>query len=366
LLLEQVELRRRATAKFAHPERMFFTRVGLEQATDEWVAAYKAARFAERAELFGTHRGEPSSAPKVVADLCCGIGGDLMALAKVSSAVGVDRDSITAHFATVNSGASVRRTGVERVDLDGISAFHIDPDRRPAGQRTTSLAACEPNLAAIESLIARLPAAAVKLAPATRVPNNWSERCELEWISRARECRQLIAWHGHLAQSPGQHRATIIPAACRSAPSSLPRGGLAPSAITGRPNQRVPIAGKVDRYVFDIDAAVLAARLQGALALEHELSGLGGGPTYLTGPQPIDDAAMACFEVADVLPLEIRKIARHLRERAIGTLEIKKRGVDLDPEKLRRELKLRGDNAATLLVTPTGGGNVAILAQRIT
>ncbi len=41
LLLEQVELRHRAAAKFTQPERMFFTRLGLEQATDEWVAPTK-------------------------------------------------------------------------------------------------------------------------------------------------------------------------------------------------------------------------------------------------------------------------------------------------------------------------------------
>src|SRR6187431_67707 len=46
LLMEQTELRRRATAKFTQAHQMFFTRVGLEQATDEWVARYKASRFA--------------------------------------------------------------------------------------------------------------------------------------------------------------------------------------------------------------------------------------------------------------------------------------------------------------------------------
>ncbi len=45
LLIEQAELRRRAVTKFAQAERMFFMRVGLEQATDEWVARYKALRF---------------------------------------------------------------------------------------------------------------------------------------------------------------------------------------------------------------------------------------------------------------------------------------------------------------------------------
>src|SRR5437868_1518552 len=46
LLMEQLELRRRAAAKFTQADRLFFTRVGLEQATDEWIAGYKASRFA--------------------------------------------------------------------------------------------------------------------------------------------------------------------------------------------------------------------------------------------------------------------------------------------------------------------------------
>ena len=65
LLLEQVELRRRATAKFTHAARMFFTRIGLEQATDEWVARYKAARF-HRPRLA---RSSPTSAAASAATL---------------------------------------------------------------------------------------------------------------------------------------------------------------------------------------------------------------------------------------------------------------------------------------------------------
>jgi hypothetical protein len=64
--IETVLLRRKAARKFAHPESMFFTRDALEQATSEPIARHRAARF----EGLG-----------VVADLCCGIGGDALALA---------------------------------------------------------------------------------------------------------------------------------------------------------------------------------------------------------------------------------------------------------------------------------------------
>jgi hypothetical protein len=369
LLLEQVELRHRAKDKFMAADRMFFTRVGLEQATDEWVARYKASRFAEHQAV--------SSSTSAIADFCCGLGGDLIALSEHGVVIGVDRDPVAAYFAEVNASrlsaasrvAIVPRT-VEDFVRGDFAAWHIDPDRRPTGRRTTSLNACQPSLVAIECLLARVPHAAVKLAPATKVPPAWADRCELEWISRDRECRQLVAWHGELARTPGLHRATILitSAASRGA-GTLPQRGSASGAsqrtIIGQPDQPVPVTNMLGDYLFDIDPAVRAARLQGALAAELKFSALAAEPSYFTTNRPIADAAISCFKIESVLPLRVRAIAQHLRKQGIGRLEIKQRGVDVDPEKLRRDLKLRGDNAATLLITPVSGRPAAIVARRL-
>ena len=295
-------------------------------------------------------RGIPPP-PSLLADLCCGIGGDLQALATNSPTIGIDRDPIVAHFAAINTGAPIHTTDITTFDLNSASAFHIDPDRRPTGRRTTSLEWCEPNIETIDALLARVPSAAIKLGPASEVPPHWSERCELEWISRDRECRQLVAWHGALARSPAQNRATILPAA----------HGLAPRTITGAPKQPIPIADKRHNYVHDIDPAVLAAKLKGVLAAEHNLAALSArlNPT-LTGDDAITDPALACFAVEEVMPFRVDKLAKHLAAHNIGQLEIKKRGVDLNPEKLRRDLKLRGNNSATLLITPIANRATAI------
>ena len=118
-------------------------------------------------------------------------------------------------------------------------------------------------------------------------------------------------------------------------------------------------------YVFDIDPAVLAAKLKGVLAAEHNLKALSASATYLTGDSAITDPALTCFAVDEVLPFRVDKLARFLRVHNIGQLEIKKRGVDVDPEKLRRDLKLRGDICATLLITPIASKPAAILAHRL-
>jgi hypothetical protein len=372
LLLQQLELRRRAKEKFTFADRMFFTRVGLEQSTDEWVACYKASRFA------GLKDG--ASAPLAIVDLCCGIGGDLVAFSKCGTVVGVDSNPIAAHFAQANISlvdavdrVKIVAARVEDFELDAAAAWHIDPDRRAAGRRTTSLDSFQPGLDTMEKLISQVPHAGVKLAPATKVPAHWADRCELEWISRDGECRQLVAWHGALARLPGRRRATILAnvasqtrgTAQNCAPCARSDSGTMPRTITGRADEHVPISDEFGDYVSDIDPAIRAAHLQGALAAELNLSALAAGPSYLTGTSPIIDATVSVFKIENVLPLRVRTISQHLRERGIGRLEIKKRGVDIDPETLRRKLKLRGNNAATLLITPIGGRPAAIVAQRI-
>jgi hypothetical protein len=378
-VLQQVELRRKARAKFAEADGMFFTPIGLEQATDQWVARYKASRFPN---------GEP------VADLCCGIGGDLVALAQRGPAVGVERDPITALLAEANlrvldlgagghPAAEVRVEDVAQFSVSELAAWHLDPDRRGEGRRTIRIEHHQPGLSTIRRLLHQRADAAVKLAPATDPPEAWTQRAELEWISRRRQCRQLVVWFGRLARNPGRRCATVLD----SYESTLAQNGKKYSddlhgsgssglggeesdhpgpirTVVGTPETRAPIVDRVGRYVFDPDPAVVAARLLGTLAAEHDLAALGPGAAYLTGPRPLADPALGCFEVTDVLPLDLRRLKQLLRGRDVGRLEIKKRGVSHDLEALRHRLHVRGDQSAVLLVAPVGRTVTAILARR--
>lgn len=360
LVVQQLELRRRAAAKFPHPESLFFTHRGLEQASDHWIAAYKARRF--------------PSGP--VADLCAGIGGDLLALARRGPVVGVEIDFVHAILA----GANLRQAnpGAEWTGLSassgqpaarglivvgdachfcvaGLQAWHIDPDRRPAGRRTVCTEFSQPNLAAMESLRAVCADAAIKLAPACPVPQRWQVEAELEWIGRRGECRQLVAWFGRLAQYPGKRRATLV--------DSIDPGGIALRTLVGTPDCRPGVATRLGRYLFEPDATVLAAGLAGALAAEYGLEVVAAGSAYWTADHPVADPALKCFEVCDAMPLDFRRLRRVLASRGIGQLVIKKRGLPLDPESLRRHLAPRGPNHAVLVLTRRGRSALAILAR---
>jgi THUMP domain-containing protein len=403
LLLEQVELRRRGQKKFSAAERMFFTATGLEQATDQWVAAYKASRF-------------PHAAP--VADLCCGIGGDLMALAARTHVLGVDRDELAALFARANldllqeSSASslqgeVICRDIAEAPLDGIAAWHIDPDRRPKGRRTTRVELHEPGVPAIERLLTICPSGAIKLAPAAELPGRWAEAAELEWISRGGECRQLVVWFGSLAQAPGWRRASVVkpragdlasggrqpPGAQSSSADRVARNAepdqravyqdavpqdavpqdavpqdaapLGLRSIVGRAGLELSVASDFGRFLAEPDAAVLAANLTGALAAQRHLAAIAPGCVYLTGDQATPDPALVWFEITDVLPFDVKRLKSLLRERRCGRLEIKKRGVPHDPEQVRRQLRVPGDDAATLFITRVRDAVTAIVARRV-
>jgi hypothetical protein len=351
LVLEQVALRERARKKFSAAERLFFTPLSLEQATDQWIAAHKALRFA---------------VDRPVVDFCCGIGGDLMALAASRPVLGVDRDPVATLLAKANAERCASagrwadcRATFEDADVDSRfigadDSWHIDPDRRPGGRRTTQAELHDPPAAAIDRLRAISGDAAIKLAPGAAPPANWCAEAELEWISFARECRQLVAWFGRLAELPGQRRATLVD-----------RESGALRSITGLAALEVPVAEAIGRYLLEPDAAILAADLTGALARVLGLAAVSPGAAYLTADAPSDDPAVAVFEVLEALPFDARRLKKMLRERRIGRLEVKKRGVPVDPQAVARDLRVPGDERATLLLTRREKSVVAILARRV-
>ena len=354
LVLEQVELRRRAVEKFPQAARMFFTRKGLEQATDSWVADYKAARF---------------PAGEALVDLCCGIGGDLLALALRGPIVGVDRDPVVALLAEANlralgrlapgTTAAVRAEDVSELAGAEFTAWHIDPDRRPAGHRTTRVEFHDPDPAVIARWLLRCPDAALKLAPAAELPDSWGRAAEAEWIGRDRQCRQLVAWFGRLARYPGRRCATVL--------GRNPGGtGVSARTVVEADGSAPPLSSGLGRYVLEPDPAVLAAGLSGVLAAEHGLAALVPGGGYLTADRPVvGDPALSCFEVLESLPLDLKRLRQLLAARDIGTLEIKKRGVAEDPQLLRRRLGLRGSQSAVLVIAPLGSSVTAMICVRM-
>ncbi|MFO7690406.1 MAG: SAM-dependent methyltransferase [Cryobacterium sp.] len=346
-VLGQCKLRAKAAAKFGEfAPHMLFTEAGLEQATRLRVAALHAGRFAGA----GLNR---------VVDLGCGVGGDAMAMAALDLEVtAVDADEVTATVASFNlapfSNANVVHADAESVDLSAADAAWLDPARRTAGHANTSRLTrpedYSPSLDFVFGLAERLPIG-VKLGPGhdrDQIP----DAAEAQWISVDGQVVEMGLWFGALARA-GIRRAALL----------LTRDGVA--ELTAPADSADVEVGPLGDYLYEPDGAVIRARLIGDLARTLGAGMLSESIAYLTAPDFTPTPFATAFRVLEVLPVDEKKLRIALQERRIGTLEIKKRGVDVDPATLRTRLKLKGPESATLVLTRAAGHRVALLVERV-
>ena len=337
--LTQVELRGRAAAKFGEDaSRMYFTPDGLEQATRLPVAAHRAARLAA------------ASAASVV-DLGCGIGGDLVAFARAGiTCAGVDLDAVRvavaeANLAALGLGGAVTVADATAVDTSPFDAAYADPARRTQKGRTFDVDDWRPSWTFVrERLLTR--DAVVKAAPG--LPHELvPDGVEAEWVSDHREVKEAVLWSGRLATT--RRRATV-----------LGEGGLA--TLTDEDDPGAP-SGEVAAYLYEPDGAVIRAGLVTAVA-----AGVGGHLldehiAYVSSPDGFVTPFARGYRVLEVLPYREKQLKAALRERGIGRLTIKKRGVSVVPEQLRKRLDLAGEAEATLVLTRVAGKGTALLVE---
>ncbi|MGO4681124.1 THUMP-like domain-containing protein [Microbacterium sp. 2MCAF23] len=364
----QARLRTKGAAKFGEfADRMLFTRAGLEQATRLGVAA----RHAGRMRAAGIAH---------VSDLGCGIGGDALAFAGAGLRVtAVDADEVTAALAAYNlapfgSDAEVRHGFAEdhapSTAGDGVSsrspsasslndpggateAVWLDPARRSAGHSETRRVSADdysPSLDWAFALAARIPTG-IKLGPAhdrDTIPTD----VEAQWVSADGDVVELVLWSGELARE-GVRRAALVM-----------RGDRA-HELTAPADTEDAEVRELGAYVHEPDGAVIRARLIGDLARSLDAGMLDPHIAYLTSDAPADSPFAASFRVREVLPMNPKAIGSALKKSGIGRLEIKKRGVDVDPAAFRKKLNLRGSAEATLILVRIGDRRHAILADRV-
>jgi len=336
--------RARAQAKFSRGDRLWLDPVGLEQATAEVVARYKAGRFA----------------CPVVVDLCAGIGGDSVALAQTARVLAVDSDHGMCRRLAWNAAAYEVADRVlpcqsraESFTIPPGAWIHIDPDRRASGQqRARRLAGCTPAVEFLRSLVRHAPGGAIKLSPASDFAVHFSgPQFEVELISLKGECKEATVWFG--AAATCLLRATRLP---ENVTWTDREGG-----ITTTPS--VPVV-PVSAFVYDPDPALLRSGLLDSFAAAHGLSRIAADIDYLTGDRLVDTPFLAPFAVQSVHHLDMKQLRRVVAEQDLGPMEIKMRGLDLAPETLRTQLRARGSHPATLILAGGVGPAIAILAQR--
>jgi hypothetical protein len=338
--LTQATLRQQARAKFgAAAAEMFFTRAGLEQATRPEVADHHASRFLEA----GVRR---------VIDLGCGIGSDSMAFARAGlEVVAVDVDSLTAAVAQANLAgrAEVLRADAREVAgqllTPGVGVF-CDPARRADHGRLWRVEDFTPPWSTVLDLLDGRRTAGVKLGPA--LPHSLiPEKVEAEWITHRGETVEVALWAGTGA-NPGRRSALIMPDTRLIA--------------TAAPPLQVRDLGY---YLYEPAGAVIRAGAIADLGAQLDAGLLDRQVAYLTSDQLCSTAFATAFRVRQRLPFHLKALRNWVREAQIGVLEIKKRGIDVDPAELRKRLRLGGPTSATLVISRTPSGSIAAVVDRV-
>lgn len=355
--LTQAELRRRAAGKFG-PEAagMFLTRPGLEQATRRVVADRRAARL-RAAEVH------------TLADLGCGLGADALAAARAGIRVyGVEADPVTAAMAAANAEAAglaelftVECGDATAFDVTRVDAVFCDPARRKAGtgRRIFDPNAYSPPWDFVTGLAERVPRTVVKVAPGldhALIPPG----AEAEWVSVAGDLVEAALWCGALAEVP--RRATLLRDKEGPLVDTSGAAGAPGDQLTGSGDAEASV-GAVRRYLYDPDPAVVRAHLIAELAVDLGATLADPSIAYLYADAPVATPFARCLEITDVLPFSLKRLRALLRERRVGRVEILKRGSALEPEKLRRDLKLAGEGAASVVLTRVAGAPTVLLCQ---
>ncbi|MFD5213407.1 SAM-dependent methyltransferase [Microbacterium sp. NPDC058345] len=346
----QASLRARAEAKFGDfAQRMLFTRAGLEQATRLSVATLHAVRMRQ-------------AGMTAVSDLGCGIAGDSLAFAGAGLEVeAVDADEVTAAIAAYNlapfgDSASVRQGRAEDslpVHRGDTHAIWLDPARRTAGHsetRRTAASDWSPSLDWSFEAARRHPAG-IKLGPGLDrdlIPGD----VEAQWVSVDGSVVELVLWSGALARE-GVRRAALVM-----------RDGDSHELTAPADAEDAPVR-ELGAFLHEPDGAVIRARLIGEAGRMLDAGMLDPQIAYLTGDNAVTSPFVQSFRVRETMPAHVKTINAALRANDVGRLEIKKRGMDVDPAAFRKKLNLRGSAQATLILARTAAGRVAILADRV-
>ncbi len=335
-------LRVKARGRFHDADRLWLTGDGLEQATSDVVADHRMARFA------GCQR---------VADLCCGIGGDLMALARrrdIGSLLAVDRDAL--HVAMAEANARIARPDVdlttlagdaESVDVTGVDGVFLDPARRQGGRRVGA-DATSPPLGWAVALVDQVERLGITAAPGIDhdlVPSGW----ELECIAVGADLKENMLWSPSLAT--GVMRATVLTAGSVASLIAVPGNPVAlatpqPGMTIIDPNPAVTRAGLVQDLARQLGAAMIDERI-----------------AFLLVDQEVSTSFGRSLRVVDSLPWHERRVAARLRELDAGAVDVRRRGLAGDVDAISRRLRGSGPRQLTVLMTRLRDQPWAVIAE---
>jgi hypothetical protein len=117
------------------------------------------------------------------------------------------------------------------------------------------------------------------------------------------------------------------------------------------------------RFLLEPDGAVIRAHLVAELAALVDGWLLDATIAYVAGDLAVPTPFGKWYEVLEMLPFSLKGLKERLRSHDAGPLVVKKRGTAVEPEVLRRQLKLSGSREVTVVLTRQAGRQIALIVR---
>ena len=342
-LIETVTCRRRARGKLRGADDLLLSDEALQQATNSVVAQQRAADIADRV---------PGA---VIHDVTCSVGAELAELTHSSGVAGVigsDIDPVRLAMARHNVPSATLLRADALTPTSTADVILADPARRSGAGRVFRLDQLTPPLLDLMTTYAGR-SLMVKCAPGldySMLRNRFGFDGEVQITSLDGGVREAVLWTGPHATPI--RRATVL--------RTGPDGTVERTELTDAEPDDVPI-GELGEWIIDPDGAIVRAGLVRNYAHRHGLGLLDPRIAYLTGDSvPLGERGFRIIEQVGVAEKALRKA---LGAQDCGTLEILVRGLDVDPDQLRKRLKLKGSRPLTLILTRLGRKGVGFLCE---
>ena len=366
-LVEVALARRSAAAKFsaARAEQWIMDSDSVQQATPQVVAESRAAHLL-------------SLGVRDVVDVTCSVGTELAALAaagQAALAAGPAQAASAAPAAQAGVGAGFQRIiggdldpqrvrmarhnvpDVPTIVMDALrpalstsvlapgTVVLADPARRTSSGRVTKLSDLRPRLEDLAAVYSEQGIdTAIKCAPGI----DYTEfDGQVDVVSVEGNVKEACLYTPGLSQCG--RRAVMLGVA----------SGQQEIIDDHMPEQDK--VAEVGKYIVDPDGAVVRAGLVRHYAAKHGLWQLDERIAYLTGPAV--PPGRRGFEVLEQVPF--KHVRKALVARGIGAVEILVRGVDINPDEVRKKWKLKGSEEASVVVTRIGDKAWAFICRAV-
>ena len=341
-LYEITSTRLLATKKFPDGDRLWFTRTALEQASHQRISQ---------------HRAHQLTSVNQIADICCGCGGDLLALATVAPCIAIDNDAARLALARANVEQRQLHDRVTFVHADAgsyalpptVDMVFFDPGRRLGGKRLLHHDDYQPPLALAASWRKPGRMIAIKCAPGLDYADlPFQAPYAIECVSLNGELRETVVWLD--APWSWRHRATLL------------TDTQVWQIDDTTPHAPVAIAPPTT-YLYEPDSAVIRAGLVQPLAARIGAVMIDPHIAYLTSTHYVATPFARCWRIMHQIPFSERAIAQLLHQYGAGAITVKKRGSPVDSDSLAKRLSRPHGTPLVVVLTRVAGQHTAFICH---